>query len=242
MSTSGFLYRDILKYVMPTLLFLILIVPLLESSVDYQILILFGIIISLLFGPLLSRISTLLFKLFPNVKKVIKVSHWMNSNWDYRKAFYSLSKDERDYLYLTGAYIEFFKNSGFVVSVFMILSLIFMVIDLKGNYLEYLNHTTCIMSKFGFNTIALIITCFILIGSLKDALIFETKILLYPNGQFEIFAERVQKESKELLAKKIYGNIKELQGIEVKLIYQNKIEATCLTDENGYWSFDFKNE
>ncbi|TNJ34210.1 hypothetical protein FGF66_12340, partial [Chlorobaculum thiosulfatiphilum] len=166
MSTSGFLYRDILKYVLPTLLFLILIVPLLNGSINYEILIPFGIITSLLFGPLLSEISTLLFKLFPKVKKLISVSEWMNSNWDYGKMFYSLSKDERDYLYLTAAYIDFFKNSGLVIFIFMVLSLILMVIDLKGDYLGYLSHTTCIISKFNVNTFALIITCAVFIWSL----------------------------------------------------------------------------
>ena len=242
MSTSGFLYRDILKYVIPTLLLLLLIVPLFESSIDYKVLIPFGIIISLIIGPLLAKLSTFFYKIFPKVREVISISNWMNSNWNYRKMFYNISKDDRDYLYLTGAYVEFFKNSGLVIFIYMVVTIILMIVEVKGNYSNYLTHSTIVLSSLEVNTFFILIICIILINTLKAALIFETKILLFPDGQFEIFAEKVQRENNELIARKIYGKIDKLQGIEVNLYHQNKLVSTCSTNQYGYWNFDLNDE
>ncbi len=242
MSTSSFLYRDVIKYIIPTLLFLILATSLVPEEIDLPPLITFGIIISLLFGAFISTISNWFFRLFPDVRRVISIAQWMNSNWDYRKMFYYIHKEERDYLYLTGAYIEFFKNSACILVVFALTWFGKMLWDTHLQWDDLLRHSILLAGSIKLNTLVIITLCIVLFFILKKALIFETKILLFPNGQYDIFSEKIQRREKEIIARSIYGKIGDRKGVEIELYSGNTLLSSCTSLDFGYWSVPLKKE
>ena len=242
MSTSSFLYRDVIKYIIPTLLFLILATSLVPEEIDLPPLITFGIIISLLFGAFISTISNYFFRLFPDVRRVISIAQWMNSNWDYRKMFYYIHKEERDYLYLTGAYIEFFKNSACILVVFALTWFGKMLWDTHLQWDNLLRHSILLAGSIKLNTLIIITLCIVLFFILKKALIFETKILMFPNGQYDIFSEKIQRREKEIIARSIYGRIGDRKGVEIELYSGDTLLSSCKSREFGYWSVPLKKE
>jgi hypothetical protein len=115
MSMSSFLYRDVLKYVLPSILFFFLLFTLLNQDLETDLVVSIGTLLSLIFGCIVDKPSEKLFKIFISVRNTSEVVKWMNANWNLDKVFYYLDKEERDYLYLTGAYIGFFRNTGLVL-------------------------------------------------------------------------------------------------------------------------------
>jgi hypothetical protein len=242
MSTSGFLYRDILKYVLPSVLFFFLFLSIFKLEIETDSILSIGILTSLLLGCLIDKPSSIFFNTFPDVKNAAKVTKWMNQNWDYRKVFYYLDKDERDYLYLTGAYIVFFRNAGFVLFSYCIGLTYLLIKDVVLGNQALFEHHVILLKDIHVNTGLMLCICLIIIYSLKREFINETKYLFYPDGQYDYFAEKVQKREKELLAKCIYGEIinriskRPIQGIEIKLINNDNVLIKCKSDKYGFWS------
>lgn len=244
MSTSGFLYRDILKHVLPTLLLFLLIFPVFYESIDYTVLSASAVVVSIALGEIFNRLSTKLNKILfsEKAREIGEINVWMNKNWNYRKVFYYLNKDERDYLYLTGAYIEFFKNSVLVFFLFVIAIIVTLIADCGADLQSIFFHQTSLFSAIKVNSISLIVSSVILIFSLQRAMVFEVKYLLYPDGQYDYFAEKVQKREKEILFRTIYGKIVDsngeaLIGVQILLLKNGKEVDSAKSFNNGYWSF-----
>lgn len=249
MSTSGFLYRDILKHVLPTLLLFLLIFPIFYEGINYTVLSSFAVVISITLGELFNRLSTKLNKFIfsERAKEIGEVNTWMNKNWNYRKVFYYLDKDERDYLYLTGAYIEFFKNNILVFFVFGIVIIVTMLIDCSADLQLIFLHQTSLFSSIKVNSLILIFACVILIFSLQRVMVYEARYLLYPDGQYDYFAEKIQKREREILFRTIYGKVVAsngdgLVGIQIVLLQEGNEVDTTKSIVNGFWSFAIKDD
>lgn len=104
-SVAAFAFRDVVKYVLPTMLAYALFVPFFQSEINFDsaliAAVLLGYVLTLLVGNVYGWILRKLSKTFRNLTLRTRMN---NARWDYRVLTVNLSKDENDALYLTDSY------------------------------------------------------------------------------------------------------------------------------------------
>jgi hypothetical protein len=250
MSTSGFLYRDILKYILPIAFFYLLFIPYVSNKIRVEELVGLSVITSFVLGCSLEYFAKLIFQLLPSVKRDKKVWVWMNRNWNYSKMFYDLDKDDRDYLYLSSAYIEFCRNTAFV----LLLYIVFFLFNSFHNVIffntNFLNEKIPFLGGIDLPLIIIIPLCCILEWRLLLNMSSEFEYLFFPRNKYECFARKTQKKNGELLLKRIYGCFiyvnskkprkeKRFVDCEVNLVCSDSTKIITqkeISDNNGFWS------
>lgn len=112
-GTAAFIFRDVLQYILPTFIAAILFLPLFGDrfrELGLETLLLGSAIVGFLGSTPVSWIAKRTARFVPLVRRYDELADWHQRNWDYSRLFYTLDKDEREYLYLTGAYLEFYRT------------------------------------------------------------------------------------------------------------------------------------
>jgi|GEM_PF-3457049 len=250
MSTSGFLYRDILKYVLPVAIMLLLFIPFINSDFEVNSIGLIAIVLSFVLGCLIEHISTYIKYIFLSIKKTSEIGNWMSENWNYDKVFYYLDKDERDYLYLTAAYIVFCRNVIFILLTYSITIVIHIIVNCQFDIKSIFLYEIPFINDSTLNSWLIMILCCSIIYVLVKSLISEIEYLYYPNGQYDFFAEKTQKKENCLLVKNIYGfviinKVKWMElnkNVEVEILFKNKFIGRIKINEYMYWNFPLSKE
>lgn len=245
MTTSGFLYRDILKYILPFGLFFGLFYPFTAFKTnDLNEILPIIILFSFVFGILIEKISTYPFLIFADIRHMKMTNRWMIDNWNIKKLFYNLDNNDRDYLFLTAAYISFSYNVGMIILLYFLTTLILFIKDIAFYGQSICTHQIPFIYNTEINSLLVLILSIIIIQSLRKHIVKETSSLIFPNGEYEYFGEKLQKEKHQLFANKIYGVVytkgdkgssKPAAGIEIELIFHDfniKTHSDCF----GYWS------
>ncbi len=134
---TGFIFRDFLKYILPTLIAGALFSPLFipvgdELNVKFLILACF-LLGYIIYSPI-SIISSITHS-FLKIKGINIASYeaekkWCQKNFDYKALWSYLEKDEREYLYLTQSYFEFYQTTGFYFLIYSISNFIRLLLNI----------------------------------------------------------------------------------------------------------------
>ena len=218
--------------------------PYLGVEISEPLFFLYSVVLGFLLSSILERID--LVKHLSSIQKRFDVKDMMNENWDYNMMFYSLDKDDRDYLYLTGSYLSFFKITSNILIFYFFVNLSEIISNVtKDGFTSILTTQTQIIGGLEVNSLIIsTITVFLVIFFIKDY-IFEFEILFYPSGQYEAFAKKIQlKNTNIILIKSIWGRVihndKEIENLEIKLLENGVLLNSIMTDKNGF--FQFKDE
>lgn len=174
-SPTVFLTRDVLQHVLPASLAAVLFLPYCEvgtSEAEAKIVLFAALVGAYLVGSLLQAASShpatetamaTLFRLLTfsrkaetgqeasrywvgeSVREIFDGTEWSDHNWDMNALFSLLTKEEREYFYLTRAYLELFKVTSMLAFVYLALNLVWLAgmsaissITLELNSLESL--------------------------------------------------------------------------------------------------------
>ncbi|MBR9802593.1 hypothetical protein GYB59_13325 [bacterium] len=127
MEAADFGKRDLLQNFLPAGIAVILFSPFIttEQSLEGTLLatVLLAYPISILLYRPVGWFSNLAFLFCPTRQRLRKVRVWWAGNWDYQKLFHSISSEDRNYLYLTAAYIKYFNYVAFYLFAYFVLQL-----------------------------------------------------------------------------------------------------------------------
>lgn len=259
LGASAFIFRDFVKYVLPTITGAFLLLPMFVEwkyiKID-QILFL-SFISGYIIYPLASQAANYVQDHLPCIGGIslsdkspaVKEGRWVKSNWDMKGLRSKIDKDEREYLYLTQSYLEYFQITGFYFLLFSLFSFIYIFI--KSPSMFYAAYSAC--SRLEFVQSVLIGT---IVGSpvpsvyagiiglvvsffLFQASVIEYRALFGINGAYEFFLERYQ-AMQGGLARNIWGHVSadvESHGLRLQLVRGAKCLETCIVDDQGRFQF-----
>lgn len=178
---------------------------------------------------------------------------WVKSNWDLKGLRSKIDKDEREYLYLTLSYIEFFQITGFYLLVYSLFNILNFLVyasmrlsdmcdPLKAlNLVQSISSGTIVGSpvpSLYAGGLGLILTYWLFRAS-----VVEYKALFGVNGAYEFLSEKYQSIYGGL-ARNIWGSIvaddeikSMLTELRIVLIRQNQIIGDTHVDAEGRFRF-----
>jgi hypothetical protein len=122
---GNFIFRDLVKYILPTVIALTLFAPLLGRQFDLETLVFASILLGYFFSPMAAQIyerMPFVKKKFSPIEEGLAVEA---SRWNLDRVFYSLNQDEKNAFYLTDAYRSFYLvTSAYFFAYFVTLCLI----------------------------------------------------------------------------------------------------------------------
>jgi hypothetical protein len=222
--TSGtFIFRDFIRYILPTVIAACLFFPLFRGSgsqpsldVVVFVMVVFGYV---LYAPVIF-IGELFLCRFPqdilSRQRSRKKQEWWAKNWDYDTLWFRLDKDEREYLYLTHSYIQFYRITSICFSAYAITNIIILLNAARIEWsnstknlswlMASLQTTTPMVGGWDINTPLLIaitgiITCFLF----RDADI-EYKMLFLDDGSYVSYAKKYHQTFGNI-ARSVWGEV-----------------------------------
>lgn len=112
MAPSGFLVRDVIQHMIPTLVGLVLFVPFAAHNADAVPLLLGAVVLAYAAGPLLASlarpVTRLLLAVSGRSRRHGRNRVWWNGNFDFVRLWYRLTQTQRENLYATQAYAEMY--------------------------------------------------------------------------------------------------------------------------------------
>jgi hypothetical protein len=114
-QAAPFTFRDFIQQILPGLIAAGLFVPFAGVTSTESTFIAAALLSYVISTPVSLAANCL--KLIPFLRAKLKEldadRKWEDLNWNYTRLFYRLSDEEREYTYLTGAYMQFYKVSAF---------------------------------------------------------------------------------------------------------------------------------
>lgn len=210
LSPAGFIFRDAVEYILPTVLLLALFSPYfyqLDALSFVGLAVVLGYLTSWFQGKVAS-----IYKKFGSVKAVKEQHMWHEKNWDYDKLFLELGHRDREYLYLTQAYGNFYMIVSFyLVSYFAANAGVVLVRMLQSEHTwgslvaAYVSTSTPMIGGFTLPT------WIVLVSSLVGATVCyeecSSEIRTLFTYQYPMFARKYH-ELRGGLAKAVWGRIK----------------------------------
>lgn len=240
-GASAFVFRDFLKYILPTILAACLFVPFVASnnskiSVD---LLVFSSAISgyIIYSPV-AIISNRVQSWMPsrlNLKQERQQAEWLRNNWDYNELWAILDKDEREYAYLTQSYLEFYQTMGFYLLIYSLSNLLSIIINwynesiVLHDFNDLFLVKTRMIGDWYASTIIVAIASFILAMFMFMDVILEYGALYLENGIYVRFAAKYQK-SQGGLARSVWGEVYEVNGFDRKPV--SNVEVHLLREDS----------
>lgn len=270
-SVSAFVFRDVIRYILPTIIALGLYVPYFVPEgreLSIETLLLFSVVLGyVVYSPISYLASTFQISILKYVPRLSIYQHkkrrmWWTTNWDYDELWTNLEQQERDYLYLTMSYIEFFRLSGFYFFIYMVINLIYFISSLYTSFtlgefsgisfgsfiVQLLTYKTQMLGNWNASTLIVIVLSTILFYFLYASSSSEYGILFVDGGFFPKFAEKYQKKIGNI-ARSIWGTVYEIYGdernplpaVEVSLLgNDNELVSKSTTDDSGDFQFEDK--
>jgi hypothetical protein len=251
--SSPLSFRDFIRHLLPTATALCLFLPLFhfpKEKLEVAAVVFAAVILGYLVTTPLNTFLSRYYDSTPIMKVFGRRWQWMKGNWDLDKLFYSLTQEERDYIYVTAGYLELYRQLSFYLSIYaavnlsVLLNAIQGASDVNSFFLRAVDARTTVVGGLLFPTAVLFLISLILAYYAFKDFLNEYAILFHDSGQYSIFAGRAH-EKEGGLAKSISGVIlnkaKPLRGGKVTL---ENCRGTTLetrsTDLDGYFQFDNK--
>jgi hypothetical protein len=123
-QATPFTFRDFLQSILPGLIAASLFAPYAGAKSTEEFLIGIALLSYVIYTPM-SWAARLFFGVTPVLRQKIKYLErerdWHARNWDYTRLFYFASTEDREYIYLTGAYTQFYRLTAlyFVIYLFV---------------------------------------------------------------------------------------------------------------------------
>ena len=124
MPPSAFLIRDVIQHVIPTLVALVLFVPLVTDDVGGGPLVMGAVVLAVVAGALMSTIGGPVVRMLPGLagraRRHRRNRAWWNRNFDFVRLWYRLTQAERQNLYATQAYAEMYAMVAFYLLAYVV--------------------------------------------------------------------------------------------------------------------------
>jgi len=261
---SGFIFRDFIKFILPTAIGASLFAPFLimkGNTVSFEglafIVVLLGYVI---YSPIAILSDFFQAKLpFKNLRldDARKQNEKLINRWDYDALWSALSKDEREYLYLTQSYFEFYQTTGFYFLAYFLINLIrftytivnsWSIISTNWNNLLWQASTikTPTIVQYDAPTWLAIVLSGLLAYFLFGDATLEYSYLRGSGGAFDRYAQKYHKDvgniALSIWGKVIYfQNDKSLPLISAKVclrVSSGETIASAITDSAGTFQFE----
>lgn len=249
MSPPPFSLRDFFQRIFPTIIAACLFVPFLEplnKVASLEGLIFGAIVFSYLIESPVSRIVSLVYDKLPKPQALSKRMRWIANNWDYDALFYSITTEEREYLYLTHGYARFYKTISFYLLAYALLNMFILLrnatpIDHLPELWSRLSiATTPTLAMQQVPTLPLLSVSILLCYFTFRDYLLEYKVLFLDGGAYPKLAERYHRE-KGKIAKSIWGVVYQSEKVVPNAdlsLYSNDGEITTVrTDQEGRFQF-----
>jgi hypothetical protein len=251
-ASSPLTFRDSVRHLLPTAAAICLFAPLLASDkLELGSLVFAAVLLGYVVTTPLTIFLGWLYRFTPAVKNLSRQREWIASNWDFDELFLNrLTQEEKEYVYLTGAYVDFYRQLAFYLLVYTGVNLFILVRAILDNpkhsgiLQTILNTTTPIAGGPHFPAALLVIFSMLLgIYCFWDFL-NEYSSLFLEGGIYPKFAAKSQTE-KGGVAVSIWGMVRHgragMPGIKVELNNSQKVTLQSVTtDSNGYFQFENK--
>lgn len=221
---TGFIFRDFIKYILPTAIACFLFVPLTVGSVEkskIELLILISFLMGYVIYNPVARLSGKLHKRIKlkhiEIDSIMQKFQVLNLKYDLSKLWNLLEKEEREYLYLTQSYIEFYQITAFYVVIYLsvnILKLLFVIVKKNLVYAVICTNTNLLFYS-EIPTISVILISSSIAFFLYNNTVIELNVLYGDNRQYQFFAEKLHKEH-GCIAKTVWGEIENYDKMEHK--------------------------
>lgn len=259
-SPSVFLTRDFLEHILPTIiaacLFLPFLVKLEGAKLESMLVgaLVLGYFVSALTQrivrvPWIHRGMHLLYRWESHgvTLQQIKSGHqWRARNWNYDRLFYLLNKDDREYLYLTRAYLNLAQDLCFYLMLYLLVNTVLLAGSLWIEFMivgfswEFWAVWTPMIGGAALITWLVMLLSFLTFCSLYSAFLQEFGSLFDEWGSYAQWAERYHIEQGGI-ATGIWGAIKRSKApvdkTLVKLVLEDKVIQEAETDSKGRFQF-----
>jgi hypothetical protein len=268
-SPSVFLTRDFIEYVLPTLVAVVLFSPLgtRSAGVSLEIMLSGAIVASYLLSAFAEDVAgtSWLRKAMatlhqrrrpgwrpkerpePSLDEIRRTHRWWCENWDYDRLFYSLCKDDREYIYLTRAYLNCFLILSLYLLLYMAVNLLWLVgnavIELAvvaGLSWDLLTLGTPVLGGWSAPTLLLTLIAYLLFDSIYSWHIGEAISLFDDGGIYPEFAAKHHRADGGL-ATAVWGRVhrggEAIRGARVELFRDGEWLARTRTDIEGRFQF-----
>ena len=248
-ASSPLTFRDSVRHLLPTAAAIALFAPFVsEEKLDVGGLVFASVILGYVITTPLTTFLGWLYRFTPTPKAAGARRQWINSNWNFDVLFYErLSQEEREYAYLTGSYVDFYRQLAFYLLLYAAVNLMVLAhaisVDANhaGAWQTILCTTTPLAGGFKLSTAFLIIVSVLLGGYCFWDFLNEYAILFLEEGTYVRFAEKSQKE-KGGLTENVWGmaqhNGKGAPAVPVELLDSGgKALEAVHTDSNGLFQF-----
>ena len=126
MTPSGYLIRDLLQHVVPTLAGLALFVPLVKETVAVGLLVVAALVLGYLLGPVIGAVAGPVVRLLPGIGGAVRRHRraylWWSANVDFNRLWYRLPRDDRQALHAARAYGDLYATLAFHLAVYAIIA------------------------------------------------------------------------------------------------------------------------
>ena len=262
---AGLIFRDFLKYILPTLIAICLYSPLffpVNTEVKVKLLIFSAFLLGYIIYSPVSMLTSFAHSIL-KIKGIDLSQHkldreWCIKNYNYDALWGRLVKDEREYLYLTKSYFEFYQTTGFYFIVYAIANVYNLLSKLinSGLFIGNINSFSQIVSvntKMIWNidipTLYVSLVSFFLSYFLFRNATLEYSVLFGKEGFLSMYSEKYHKEYGDIATnvwgkiklKKEEANISSYKDTEIGLYKYDVDEPfqTTKIDKDGF--FQFKN-
>jgi hypothetical protein len=247
-------FRDVVQYILPTVVALALFLPFFKADVSIEVLAAAGVLLGYLVSSPVGKLAAVAdLPIFMRTKDRYKKERdfWQN-NFDYGELWHRMSGDEREYLYTTNSYAEFYYMVAFYLSLYGVINIGVMSWAVSGvGSFETAAFWPAVEAALNARTpmyggwsapacVLLAISAVIAFYATRDYLT-EFRILFLTNGRYVTFAG-IHHEQCGTIARAVWGRVSSsgssVASAEVTLVDdQGKTIATVKTDSEGRFQF-----
>lgn len=249
-SPSGFFYGHFIQYVLPTLLGLCLFAPVFENppgAVGPETLLFAAVLVGFIFATPISKLADFCFRFLPGTDKLREQKQARDrlaARWHPAKLSYLMSKDDREYVYQTAGFIDFYRVSAFCLLLYALYNavLLWVAADMVLGFDDWWATSTPMLGGWTLPTVGVFVVSVLgLVLSFRNFAL-EYGLLFGEKGQYEVVAEKLQKDGGGI-ARSVWGTVvdddtKPVSGARVRLSADGtRVGKEEVTDAAGRFIF-----
>jgi hypothetical protein len=201
-GSSPLTFRDSIRHLLPTAAAVSLFVPLWsDDKLEVGSLVFACVLLGYVITTPLTKFLGWLYRFTPAVRALGDRRQWIAANWDFGELFLNrLSQEEKEYTYLTGAYLDFYRQLAFYLliytstNVFILAQAIITDQNHAGPWQTILSATTPVVGGSRISTTLLIIVSAVVGVYCFWDFMNEYVSLFLEGGIYTKFAEKSQKK------------------------------------------------
>lgn len=240
-GTAALTFRDLLQNALPTVIGVLLLVP--RTDAD-ELVIVAAVIFGYFLAPIAELVVARIYKHTPFLRKRIRALDneraRIAARWNYKRLFYYLDKDEREYLYQTAAYANFFRTTSFVFLLY-ILAIAVTAVEISNGrpvFHAAMPIRVIVDQAAAPAWLAILGAAVIWLSAVREYL-REYKILF--QDQYDEFARRYQLEKGDI-ARSVWGSVSNADGSAAACVCVtltlDGFHEKATTDAGGHFIFE----